>query len=297
MDQFASTIPFIEIDGQKVDSEARSNCIVREWNCQKGTFERLMLNGLYSSATALNINMHNQDLISHNLAHVNVPGYKRSMQTVATFDDMVERVNANGESQFENANSSPVSKNINGAHFAAFKTDFSQGRIEETGDNLNVALDGDGFFVIQGENGPLYTRNGDFKVNANKQLVLPSGFIVEGEGGPIEISNALGASIAQDGTITVDGEEAGKLRVVNFTDLNQLLPAGTTLFYAPENAAPEEADLGKTRIIGGCLESSNTQAVDELIKMIAGMRHFEAAQKTLTSISETIAKHTSTQTA
>lgn len=256
-----------------------------------------MLNGLYSSATALNINMHNQDLISHNLAHVNVPGYKRSIQTVGTFDDVIERMNENGDTVYENAGSFPVNKNINGVHFAAFKTDFSQGRMEETGDNLNVALDGSGFFVVQGENGPLYTRNGDFKLNANNQLVLPSGFVVEGEGGPIEISNALRASFAQDGTISVDGEEVGKLRVVNFADLNQLRPAGTTLFAAPENANPEDVDLANTRIMGGFLESSNTQAVDELIKMIAGMRHFEAAQKTLTSISETLGKHTSTQTA
>ncbi|MDB4756295.1 flagellar hook basal-body protein [Pirellulaceae bacterium] len=263
-----------------------------------------MLNGLYSSATALNLTLHQQDLIAHNLAHVNVPGFKRTSQTVMTFADSQALQDYLQEQQPETlqnnaaaTNGVDYSFNVNGAYLAEYSTDFSQGRIEETGDNMNAAIDGEGFFVVEGEAGPLYTRNGNFKLNENSELSLPSGQIVEGEGGPISVENASHVNIGTDGTLFSEGEEIGKLRIVKFGDVSQLIPAGTTLFAAPPGVDPEAVVEGEVSLQSGFLESSNTQAVNELIRMITGMRHFEAAQKTLTTISETIGQHTNLQSA
>lgn len=250
-----------------------------------------MLNGLYSSASALNLNLHNQDLISHNLAHVNVPGFKRSLQTVSTFQDLLDGNAPAAQDQ------TPVNLNINGARLADFATDFSQGRLEETGDRLHVAINGSGFFVVQGTEGPLYTRNGNFKLNENNELSLVGGQVVEGEGGPIQIDDVSTLKIFQDGTVSVGGEEVGKISLVEFDQVEKLIPAGTTLFQAPPELAAQPIDPSTVTLQQGQLEASNTQAVSELIRMIAGMRHFEAAQKTMTSISEAISKHTSLQSA
>ena len=259
----------------------------------RGPQKNTMFNGLYSSASALNMNLHNQDLISHNLAHVNVPGFKRSLQTVETFDDLVA---ANAAAN-QDPNQPNVSANINGANVSNFVTDFSQGRMEETGDPLNVALNGNGFFVVQGAEGPLYTRNGNFKLNQDNQLSLIGGQVVEGEGGPIQVDDVSSLKIFMDGSVSVSGQEVGKLRLVQFDQVQQLVPAGTSLFLAPPELAPQPADPADIRAQQGFVESSNTQAVNELIKMIAGMRHFEAAQKAMTTISDSIGKRTSLQSA
>lgn len=258
-----------------------------------------MLNGLYSSSSALNINLHNQDLISHNLAHVNVPGFKRAVQHVSTFNDQFDGVDILNVQYADGSSSEPPqnSLNINGVRYADYSIDHTQGRLEETGDELNVAISGKGFFVVQGPDGPLYTRNGNFKLNQDNQLTLVSGFVVEGEGGPIEIIDPQRTTIRSDGTIESAGEEIGKLRVVDFDNANRLTPAGTTLFEAADAQQPFPIDESETRLQQGFLESSNTQAINELIRMIAGIRHFESAQKALSAISESIGKHTSTQTA
>ena len=251
-----------------------------------------MFNGLYSSASALNMNLHQQDLIAHNLAHVNVHGFKRSLQTVSTFEDFLP------EGMQPNDPEAPeTTMNIDGSRIVDQVTDFSQGRIEDTGDPLNVALNGNGFFVVQGQDGPLYTRNGNFKLNENSELCLAGGQVVQGEGGPIQINDVNSLKIYQDGTVMVNDAEVGRLQAVNFDPVQDLVPAGTTLFLAPPELNPQPIERGAIQFQQGHLEMSNTQAVNELIRMIAGMRHFEAAQKSLTTISESISKHTSLQSA
>ena len=242
-----------------------------------------MLNGLYASASALNLNLERQDAISHNLAHLNVPGFKRVDQAVHSF-----------QRQLDNA----LTPAMTGAEVAIEGVDFSQGRLEETGLPLNVAIDGDGFFVVQGELGPLYTRNGNFKIDTDGQITLPTGEVLESDRGPIRIpanTSPESVNIGRDGTVTLGEQQLGQLRIVQFPDNQALTQVGTTLFSAPENIRPEPAE--GIQVHQRYLESSNAQAVSELIHMIAGMRHFEAAQRAMRAISEAVGQHADPRTA
>ena len=244
-----------------------------------------MLNGLYSSATALNINLNNQDLVSHNLAHVNVPGFKRVMQVVETLPDSAGNLLHTGSN-------SSILKSLNGSHVIRELVDFSQGRIERTNNPLNIALNGEGFLVVQGEEGPLYTRNGNFKVNDQRQLILPTGEVVESESGPITLppNSPVGEIVlGPQGNVSLQGQPIGKLQIVKFAEPQRLEQVGTTLFRAPNGVTSQPAE--DVQVQQFHLESSNSHAVTEMIKMIAGMRHFEAAQKSLTAISEAISQH------
>ncbi len=243
-----------------------------------------MLNGLYSSATALNINLNNQDLVSHNLAHVNVPGFKRVLQVIETQPD-----NHAGQAD---ASTPSALTTLKGSHIAREIVDFSQGRIERTGDSLNVALNGRGFFVVQGADGPLYTRNGNFKINDQQQLTLVTGQLVESESGPIRMPENASVQqivIGPSGDVSVGGQTIGKLRIVDFDQVDRLVQTGTTLFQAPPDVQPKPAD--NVQVQQFYLESSNSNAVSEMIQMISGMRHFEAAQRSLQTISEAISQH------
>lgn len=246
-----------------------------------------MLNGLYSTASALNISFHKQDIVAHNLAHVNVPGFKKVLATIGAMQSGGEE----SKIQVVNADGTISLHNVNGAVLRHRLHDFTQGRIEETGIPLNVAINGEGFFSVEQNGETLYTRNGDFKIDPDGQLVLSSGQAVLGEGGPITIppdARIEDLRIDPTGQISLGTQSLGKLQVIGFENPQLLEAVGTTLFRAPANAANAEVTPDIQQYY---LESSNAQAVSELVQMISGMRHFEAAQKALTSISEAIQRH------
>ena len=247
-----------------------------------------MLNGLYSTASALNFNFQRQDAIAHNLAHVNVPGFKKVFASVGT------EPTHSPSSQFSmiDPNGNIKRGAINGARLLAINHDFSSGRLEETGLPLNVAINGPGFFEIEMDGRTLFTRNGNFKLNNQGELILSSGQKVMGESGPLRFpANTIqgNINIAQDGTVSLGDQILGTLKLVEFESPEMLRQVGTTMFQAPSNANTIESN---SRIQQYTLESSNAQAVTELIQMINGMRHFEAAQKAMQSIAEAIQRHT-----
>src|SRR5690606_18333369 len=120
---------------------------------------------------------------------------------------------------------------------------------------------GDGFFVIEGENGPLYTRNGSFHLDADGQLVTIDQLPVLGTTGPISIpSNAAFSSlhIAHDGTVSADGQEVGRIRVADFADRQQLRQVGATLFEAPPDVEPFDVE---TSMLQGTREGANVSPI------------------------------------
>lgn len=156
--------------------------------------------------------------------------------------------------------------------------DFTQGSLVETGRPLDFALAGKGFFVVETPDGPLYTRNGMFRVNENGQIVDSAGRIVAGEAGPITIPPNIGHSqigVASDGSIRAGRAAIGKFRLVDFGENEkELLPAGINCFHAPEDARP---DTPKNLIVKqGFQEASNVQMVEELVDMIMVSKLYEA---------------------
>jgi flagellar basal-body rod protein FlgF len=203
------------------------------------------------------------NLIAHNLANVNTIGYKRR------FNSFSKTLMDHG------VGSSPVSENETVSEIVF---DFSQGRLNNTGRPLDVALDGKGFFVVETPEGPLYTRNGLFHLNQNGQIVDSLGRTVASDSGPITIPPNAGIEqivIAGDGNITANGSPVGKFRVVEFgEDESKMMSVGNSCYSMSEDVKPLEADNMSFK--QGFLEISNVQMVEELVNMIMVSRLYEA---------------------
>jgi flagellar basal-body rod protein FlgF len=241
-----------------------------------------MLQGYYSAATGMTTALQNQDVLAENLAFAPVPGYR---QQGLSFESYIQQPPV------------PVREMprapLHGARMAVHATSFQAGPYQHTGNPLECAIQGDGFFVLEGPNGPLYTRNGQFQINAEGQLVSHSGYPVRGSSGTFRIpSNAARINIAQDGTVAADTTQLGQLSVVSFNDPRQLVRAGPTLFEAPAGASSQPATV---TIRQGYHESSNVNVVQEMVQMIVGMRQYEAAAKSLRSLSDAMQQRISGQ--
>ena len=181
-------------------------------------------------------------------------------------------------------------EDLSGAQVNMPSVDFTPGPINRTGAPLDFALDGEGFFVVNGPDGPLYTRAGTFELNGEGKLVTPDGFTVRAAGGAIEFPANMVASkivVGPDGTVRVGREEVGQLEIMKFADPNKLLSVGATLFQAPPEAVPEPSEA---RVVQGAREMSNVSPVNELVNLIAAQRHYEMAQKAASAIDRTAQK-------
>ncbi|MCP4572055.1 MAG: flagellar hook-basal body protein [bacterium] len=160
--------------------------------------------------------------------------------------------------------------------------DTRPGQVRATGRELDVAVMDKGWFVIQTPDGESYTRDGSFVLDSQRRLTTPDGYPVLGSGGPIVLEgNAF--AVEHDGTITVDGQNAGRLRLVDFDDPNQLVHKGGSLLTAPEAAGVSDVPAEQIVVAQGHLEGSNVSAVDTLVAMIAAQRAFEVQSKVLTT--------------
>ncbi len=146
-----------------------------------------------------------------------------------------------------------------------------------------MAIQGEGYFVIETRDGERYTRNGSFTLNQNGELTTMSGDAVMGEGGRITISGRK-IEISNAGTINVDGNDAGKLKIVDFKKKDALVKRGSGLFAA--SATAEQTPLDNPEVRSGYLETSNVQAVKEMVEMIDIQRSFEAYLKIMQTISD-----------
>lgn len=236
-----------------------------------------MLSGIYSAASALRTAEFQQDVISTNLAHMNVPGFRKSMTTVTNF---AEELQAQKED-----------RPGHGKKVESLVNDFTSGPLQNTGRSLDVAIANEGFFAVQGEDETLYTRNGVFHVGESGELIGASGFPILGEGGPISIPRDVSPGqikITTDGTVIAGEANLGKLQLVQFEDNSKLKQVGTTLFSA---ANATQAD-GAVIVQQGVREHANVSPVDEMVSMIVAMRYYEASQRTLKSINDAIQKET-----
>ena len=208
------------------------------------------------------------ETVAHNLANAGTTGFKR-LRT--SFSQALDAQLGKGGSGAGSQDAGKVSGKMT--------VDFSPGEYVQTGRALDLALEGPGFFVVQTPEGPLYTRNGQFRVNAQGGLVDSTGRPVAGDAGPINLPAGVSetaVAVGSDGTISVGGQAAGKLRVVNFTDPTVLRPVGQACFQAPEDASPEPA---KASVAHGARESSNVSPVEELVSLITITRLYESNLK------------------
>ncbi|HZT83023.1 MAG TPA: flagellar hook basal-body protein [Gemmataceae bacterium] len=238
-----------------------------------------MIRGLYGAATALDAAWHRHEVVTENLAHLNVPGYRRRDVNLETFDRALGHADGNAS--------------LMGVRASGVHVNFEPGPLVSTGNPFDVAITGDGFFTVQGPNGPLYTRCGTFRLSPEGELVTASGMPVVGGGGRIAIPQGASAvSIAADGTVQADNYPVGQLQLVRFANPSALVPAGTTLFQAPPGVQPE---TGGVTVQQGFREDANLNAAGEMVAMMLGMRHYESAQRALRVLGETVGLNTRPQ--
>jgi len=214
------------------------------------------------------------DMLADNLANVSTPGFKNEMLAVSA-----KRIRLPGGSELIGQ---PMTLERN----------MDDGSFTQTGNPLDMAIKGKGFFVVQTPLGERYTRNGHFQIDGQGQLVSPAGYPVLSEAGqPITFQPTdTDIAIGQDGTITVKRNASqvniGTIGVVNFADPAKLQRVSGSLFRATE--APQPAEDG--HVIQGMVEESNVQSVTEITRMIDINRRFQAAQRIIEAEAERSSK-------
>ncbi|MFP4106695.1 MAG: flagellar hook-basal body protein [Phycisphaerae bacterium] len=207
------------------------------------------------------------ETIAHNLANASSAGFKRGM---TSFTEVLQSRLEGDPAQL------PESEIQTAGH-----TDWRPGVVNRTGQPLDMALHGKGFFVIETQDGPEFTRAGTFRLSPERQLVDSRGRTVAGDGGPITIPPNVGLDqiqVAQDGSVLADGTAVGKLRVVEFDDVNMLTACGGSCYKAPPDS---EVAAEATTVMQGYREMSNVSTVQELTALISVTRLYEANIKTI----------------
>jgi flagellar basal-body rod protein FlgF len=216
--------------------------------------------GLYIAASGMAAELARQDQIANDLANAATPGYKADRSTQRQFGELLLANMETGRTIGTSSLGVAIDRTV---------TDMSQGPIRDTGQPLDLAIEGDGMFVVRTAAGERYTRAGQFQRSADGTLVTPQGDAVLGrDGGPVRVR--------PDGTV-----DATQLRVVTVTGATK---AGGNLFTGQAADAP--APLVRT----GALETSGTNAARAMVDLIASMRAFEATQRAITTIDTTLQK-------
>ena len=229
-----------------------------------------MIQGLYEAASGLLSEARAHEIRANNLANINTVGFKK--------DTPFFRLLAESGSSSRYDPKSPSGVVVGGT-----ATDFSQGPLRGTGNPLDLALKGEGFFAVQFGDKEGYTRAGNFKVGPEGELLDQNGLSVLAEQGELSIAAGAQVTIDSNGEVFTDGNSIGVLKVVTFDDKSVLKKMGSSLWVdGTENAEPKKATGAKVQ--QGFLESSNANVIEEMVSMIDEMRRFEAHQKTIRSV-------------
>lgn len=208
------------------------------------------------------------DIIANNLANANTGSYKRED---LAFVEYLVKPDAAGNPTFVRADG-----RVAMVQDLGMVRDTEQGPMTETGAPLDLAINGEGYFVVNTPEGTRYTRLGRFQVDTNSQLVTSGGDAVQGTDGPIFVPPDDGeVKVARDGTISTEGGPIGRVQLVRFADEATLTHAGNGLYIAQDQPQPTT----ESEVIQGMVEESNVKPVIELTEMIAVLRNFQAAQK------------------
>ena len=256
-----------------------------------------MINSLWISKTGMEAQQTQLDVISHNLANVSTTGFKRA---TAVFEDLMyqnlRQVGANATEQSQ----LPTGLQLGlGVRTVATSRSFTQGSMQQTNNQLDLAIKGNGFFQVTQPDGTIgYTRDGSFQVDAQGRLVTSSGLPVAN--GITVPPNAVSVSIANDGTVsaTLSGNAApqniGTLALANFVNPAGLEPRGENLYAETAASGQPNGGTAGTNGLGtvmqGFLETSNVNVVQELVSMIQTQRAYEMNSKAIQTSDQMLQK-------
>lgn len=224
------------------------------------------------------------DALANNLANVNTAGFKQILTRVS---EVVGTQNPNGPMGGDQGHPMAPMRSPSLQMFHAL--DNRPGSVQSTGRDTDVAVIGEGYFEIKTPSGPAYTRHGSFQLDADQNLTTPDGFGVMGERGPIQMKGTE-FSIANDGSVMVDGKAVDRLKLVAFSDPTQLEHLGASLVVPQQDMEIRNMEPEEVVVAQGHLEGSNVNPIDTLIAMIAAQRAFEVQSKVMTTEDEMLEK-------
>jgi len=175
-----------------------------------------------------------------------------------------------------------------GRRFERTHTDFNQGTLEETGNALDFAISGRGFFRVTSPQGEMYTRNGSFYLNGNGEVVTDEGYQLLGRNGNV-ILDGDDFRLSNNGEIIVDGQAVDQIDIINILNVNDLDKYGQSYYILKENAEIEDAPF-EGEILQGFLEGSNINPISEMVNMINIMRAYESNSRVVRAYDEILQK-------
>lgn len=252
-----------------------------------------MIRSLWTAASGMSAQQLNIDVVSNNLANVNTVGFKKSR---ADFQDVMYQTLKAAGAPSSASTEVPTGIQIGlGTRPVAVQKLFMQGDFQQTGGELDIAIEGAGFFQITRPNGETaYTRAGGFKLDGDGRLVTSDGYPVEPE---ITIpSDATSITLGGDGTLSVfvagssTATELGTLQLANFPNPAGLISLGKNLFSVSPSSGEAVVGIAGEGGLGslsqGFLEMSNVEVVDEMVNMIVGQRAYEINAKAINTADE-----------
>jgi len=247
-----------------------------------------MPRALWTGASGMQAQQTNVDVIANNIANVNTVGFKRQR---ANFQDLFYDISVQPGAKASDLGRNPTGTQIGtGVKLSGTPRIFTAGNIEITGAPTDLAVDGDGFFKVTLPDGATdaYTRAGDFKIDANGNMVTPDGYLVPGVSG---IDSALGpVAIGTTGEVTQGAATRGQINLIRFSNPAGLAAIGRNLFVesvasgSPEERLPGSSGVGTIR--SGALEKANVEVVTELVNLIVAQRAYESNSKSIKTSDE-----------
>lgn len=247
-----------------------------------------MMRSLWTAASGMVAQQLSIDVVSNNLANVNTTGFKRSR---AEFEDLMYQTLKIAGTQTPAGNRIPTGLQVGmGARALTVHKSFSQGDFQNTGNSLDIAIEGDGFFQVDANGAMAYTRAGSFKLDNNGQIVTANGY-------PLQPAfnvpaNTVNITITEQGRLSCldkSGTELGGTDIPVYTFINPagLNSIGRNLYVETQASGPNTQGVPGTDNFGtlaqGYLEMSNVEMVDEMVNMIVGQRAYEVNSKAITT--------------
>jgi flagellar basal-body rod protein FlgF len=222
-----------------------------------------------AAASGIRARLESLDMLANNIANASAPGFKADREFYGLY--------LSAEAADSPIGTSPTALPVIERQW----TDFTQGSLTPTGNPLDLALNGQGFFAAQSPNGPVFTRDGSFRLSLKGEIETQEGHKIQGQDGkPILVDNTRPVEIGSDGTVRQDGQDVAQIAVVNFPDPAALSKRGNNYFRTdistmPPNSGPQ------AEILQGKLEAANSQPAESAVRLVNILRQFETLQKAL----------------
>ena len=247
-----------------------------------------MVRGLYTAYTGMKNEQKRLDIIANNLANSATVGYKEENMTNQSFDELLT---IKVKDVSEAYNDRPIGNMSLGVKLGEVYTNYGQGSLRQTANTYDLALEGKGFFTLSvtdkaGNVSTQYTRNGNFTMTRDGHIVDGDGNHLMGSAGEILIpTDAVDVVVDKTGAIYADGAYVDTLQITDFEDYDYIIKSGDTMYQTLEGVVELP---GNAMVQQGYTEQSNVNVVSEMVEMITVTRAYEANQKVIKTVDQTL---------